>query len=88
LDSDILCEAVIKLKEASVRFKNISASDVLFKSEINSEHTTAPLYINPSFTEKVYKMYRCGILSNNARRYRLTILPIFLFVHCSPTDAQ
>jgi hypothetical protein len=44
-------EAVIKLKEISVRFKNISASDVLFKSEINSEHTAALLYINPSFTD-------------------------------------
>jgi hypothetical protein len=33
------CEAIIELKEVSVRFKNISASDVLFKNGINSEHT-------------------------------------------------
>jgi hypothetical protein len=45
------CEVIIKLKEASMRFKNISASDVLFKYEINSEHTPALLYINPSFTD-------------------------------------
>jgi hypothetical protein len=45
------CEAVIKLKAVSVRFKNISASDVLFKSEINNEHPPAPLYINRSFTD-------------------------------------
>jgi hypothetical protein len=45
------CEAIIKLKEASVRFKNISASDVLFKNEIKNEHTAAPLYINTSFTD-------------------------------------
>jgi hypothetical protein len=46
----IYCEAIINLKEVSIRFKNISASDVLFKSEINNEHTPALLYINPFFT--------------------------------------
>jgi hypothetical protein len=39
-------EAIIKLKEASVRFKNISPSKALFKNEINNEHTPALLYIN------------------------------------------
>jgi len=34
-------EAIIKLKEASVRFKNISPSKALFKNEINNEHTPA-----------------------------------------------
>jgi len=32
-------EAIIKVKEASVRFKNISPSKALFKNEINNEHT-------------------------------------------------
>jgi hypothetical protein len=45
------CEVTIKLKEASMRFKNISASDVLLKNEINTQHTPALLYINPSFTD-------------------------------------
>jgi hypothetical protein len=34
-------EAIIKLKEASVSFKNISPSKALFKNEINNEHTPA-----------------------------------------------
>jgi hypothetical protein len=45
------CEAVIKLKAVSVRFKHISARDVLFKSETNNEQTPALLYNNPSFTD-------------------------------------
>jgi hypothetical protein len=82
------CEAIIKPKEVSVRFKNISASDVLFKSESNNEHTPAILYINPSFTDWGQNVSRCGIFFNNSRHYTLTILPIFLSVHCSPTDTK
>jgi hypothetical protein len=74
-------EAILKLKEASVRFKNISPSDALLKNEINNEHTPALLYINPSFTDWVQIVHRRGIFLNNSRRYRLTILPIFLFVY-------
>ena len=44
-------EAIIKLKEASMRFKNISPSNVLSKNEINNGHTPALLYIKPSFTD-------------------------------------
>jgi hypothetical protein len=73
------CEAIIELKEVSVRFKNISASDVLFKSEINSEHIPVLLYISPSFT---------ALFFSNSRRYTLTFLPIFLSVHCSPTGTK
>ena len=74
-------EAIIKLKEASLRFKNISPSNVLFKNEINNEHTPALLYINPLFTDWVQNVTRRGIFFKNSRWYRLTILPIFLFVH-------
>jgi len=45
------CEAIIKVKEASKRFKNISPSNALFKNEINNEHTPALFYINPSFAD-------------------------------------
>jgi len=75
------CEAIIKVKEASKRFKNISPSNALFKNEINNEHTPALLYINPSFTDCVQNVPMHGIFLYNSRRYRLTILPIFLFVH-------
>jgi len=44
-------EAIIKLKEASVRFKNISPSKALFKNEINNEHTPALRLLTG------YKMY-------------------------------
>jgi hypothetical protein len=46
-------EAIIKLKETSVRFKNISPSKAVFKNEINNEHTPALLYIKSSLTEWV-----------------------------------
>ena len=39
------CETIIILQEASVRFKNISPSNALFKNESNNEHTPALLYI-------------------------------------------
>jgi hypothetical protein len=55
-------EAIIKRKEVSVRFKNISASDVLFKNEISNEHTPAPLYINPSFTDGTKCTQVCNFL--------------------------
>jgi hypothetical protein len=82
------CEAIIKLKAVSMRFKNISASDVLLKNEINNEHNPPLLYINPSFTDRVQIVLRRGIFLKNSRRYRLKTLPIFLSVHCSPTDTQ
>jgi hypothetical protein len=44
-------ETIIELKEASMRYKNISPSYVLFKNEMNNEHTAALLYINPSYTD-------------------------------------
>ena len=74
-------EAIIKGKEASMRFKNISPSKAVFKNEINNEHTPAILYINPSFTDWVQNVHRCGIFLNISRWYRVTILPTFLFVH-------
>jgi len=58
------------------------------ENEINIEHTPALLYINPSFTDWVQNVTRHGIFLNNSRQYRLTILPIFLFVHWSPTDTK
>jgi hypothetical protein len=45
------CEAIIKQKAVSLMFKKISARDVLFKYEINNEHTPALLHIKPSFTD-------------------------------------
>jgi len=74
-------EAIIKLKEASMRFKNISPCKTLLKNVINNEHTPALLYINSSFTDWVQNVPRCGIFLNNSRWYTVTILPIFLFVH-------
>ena len=74
-------EAIMKVKEASMRFKNISPSKALFKNEINNEYTPAPFYINPSFTDWVQNVPRCGIFLNTSHLYRVTILPIFLFVH-------
>jgi hypothetical protein len=56
-------EAIIKLKEVSMKFKNISASDVLFRSEINSEHTPALLYINSSFTDGTGMEFSSKILA-------------------------
>ena len=44
-------KAIIKLKEASLRFKNISQSKALFKNEINNEHTPALCLLTG------YKMY-------------------------------
>jgi hypothetical protein len=44
-------EAVINLKEGSIRFKNISSSNILLKNEINNEHIPALFYVNPSFTD-------------------------------------
>jgi hypothetical protein len=74
-------EAIIKIKEASMRFKNISPCKMLFKNEINNEPTPALLYINSSSTDWVQNVPRCGIFLNNSRWYTVTILPIFLFVH-------
>jgi hypothetical protein len=42
--------------------------------------------INPSFTDWAKNVPRPGIFLDNSRLYRETILPIFLHVHCSPTD--
>ena len=70
-------EAIIKIKEASMRFKNISTCKLVFKNEINNEHTPALLYINSSSTDWVQNVHRCGIFLNNSRWYRVTILPIF-----------
>jgi hypothetical protein len=42
-------EATIKLKGASMRFKNLSPSKAVFKNEINNEHTPALLCITASF---------------------------------------
>jgi len=75
------CEAIIKVKEASTRFKNITPSNVPLENEINDEHLPALLYITPSFTDCVQNVPRHGIFLNSSRWYRLTILPIFLFVH-------
>jgi hypothetical protein len=74
-------EAIIQLKKASVRFKNISPSNAMFKNEKNNEHIPALLYINPLFTDWVQNVPRLGIFLNNSRWYRVTILPIFLSVH-------
>ena len=74
-------EAIIKVKEASMRFKNISPSKALFKNEVNNEHTPAPVYFNTSFIDWVQNVPRCGIFLNNSCWYRVTILPSFLFVH-------
>jgi hypothetical protein len=81
------CEAIIKLKENSLRFKNISASAVLFKNEINNQHNSALFNINSSFIYW-YKIYSCVVFFKNSIRYTITNLPIFLSVHCSPTDTQ
>jgi hypothetical protein len=42
---------------------------------------------NPSFTDWVQNVTRPGIFLNISRWYSVTILPIFLFVHWSLTDA-
>ena len=42
-------EAIINVKDTSKRFKNISPSNVLFKNEINNEHTPALLYITVTY---------------------------------------
>ena len=42
---------------------------------------TVPIILNPSFTDWVQDVPRRGIFLNNSRRYRVPILPIFLFVH-------
>ena len=81
-------EAIIKLKEAWMRFKNMSRSNALFKNEINNEHTPALFYINPSFTYWLQNVPGHGIFLNNSRWYRLTILLISLFVHWSPPDTK
>jgi hypothetical protein len=44
--------------------------------------------VNPSSTEWVQDVPRSGIFLNNSRWYRVTILPIFLFVHWSPKDTK
>ena len=74
-------EAIIKLKEASMKFKNISPCKTLLKIEINNEQTQVLLYINSLFTDWVQNLPRCGIFLNNSRWYTVIILPIFLFVH-------
>ena len=51
-------EAIIKVKAASMKFKNISPCKALFKNEINNEHTPALLYILPSFTDWVQNIPR------------------------------
>jgi hypothetical protein len=81
-------EAIIKLKEASVSFKNISPSNAMSKNENNNEHTPALLYINPSFTDWVQNVPWRGIFLNNSHWYIVTTLPIFLFAHWSPTDTK
>jgi hypothetical protein len=50
------------------------------------QQEAACVYLNPSFSDWVQNIPRPGIFLNNSRWYRVTILPIFLFVHCSPTD--
>ena len=74
-------EAIIKVKEAWMRFKNISPSKALFKNEVNNKDTPAPLYINPSFTDWVQNVPRCGIFLNTSCLYRVTILPIYQFTN-------
>ena len=75
-------EAIIKVKETSMRFKNISPSKALFKNEINNEHTPALLYINPSFTDWVQNVLRAWnfleqfslVLSNNLTNFSICSL--------------
>jgi hypothetical protein len=43
--------------------------------------------VNPLFTDWAQNVHRRGIFLNNSRWYRVTILPIFPFVHC-PTDTK
>jgi hypothetical protein len=83
----IYSEAIINLKADSVRFKNISASDVLFKSEINSEQTAAKLYIDRSFTDGTNLTQVWNFLQQFSPLYT-NKLTNFLSVHCSPTDTQ
>jgi len=71
-----------------MRFKNISPSKALFKNYINNEHTAALLYIKPSFTDKIQNVPWNRIFLNSSHWYSVTILPIFLFVHWSPTDIK
>ena len=59
-------EAIIKVKEASMRFKNISLSKALFINEISNEHTSALFYIKTSFTDWVQNVPRRGIFLNNS----------------------
>jgi hypothetical protein len=92
------CEAITKLKEISVMFKNISPSDVLFKNEINNEHTQAPLYINPSFTDWVRILKVWNVLQKLSPVYTKKTYQFFypsIAVplthnnhHCSPTDTR
>ena len=51
-------EAIIKLKGASMRFKNISPSKAVFKIKINNKHTSALLCITASFTDWVQNVPR------------------------------
>ena len=44
--------------------------------------------IKLSFTDWVQNVPRGGIFLNNSRWYRVTVLPIFLFVHWSSTDTK
>jgi hypothetical protein len=80
------CEAIMKIKEASVRFKNISPSDVLLKIEINNEHTPALFYINPSFTD--------GTNCTQAWNFLQQFLPVQtnnltnFYIYLSPTDTK
>jgi hypothetical protein len=45
-------------------------------------------FLNPSFTDGAQHAPRRGIFLNNSRWYTVTTLPIFLFVHWSPTDIK
>jgi hypothetical protein len=48
--------------------------------------TTQSATVNPSFTSWAQNVTSLANFLNNSRRYRVTILPIFLFIHFSPTD--
>jgi hypothetical protein len=41
--------------------------------------------LSPSFTDWVQNVPRRAVFLNNSRWYRITILPIVMFVHFSPT---
>jgi len=71
-------EAIIKLKGASMRFKNKSPSKAAFKNEINNEHTPALLCITALFTDWVQNVPRHWILLNNSHWCRVIYLKFFI----------